>query len=69
MRRLRSHLATPPMTFADLGFDDKDRETLAMAVMAYMAVNGEPNVLPSATGAERAVVAGKVSRPVAVTEE
>ena len=63
MRRLRSHLSTTVMTFADLGYDDKDRETLAMAVMAYMAVNGEPNVLPSATGAKRAVVAGKVSNP------
>lgn len=63
MRRLRSHLDVPVRTFADLGYDDKDRETLAMAVMAYMALNGEPNVLPSATGAARAVVAGKVSRP------
>ncbi len=63
MRRLRSRLDVPVSTFSELGYDDKDRETLAMAVMAYMAVNGEPNVLPSATGAKHPVVAGKVSRP------
>jgi len=31
--------------------------------MAYMAAHGEPNVLPSATGAGHPVVAGKVCRP------
>src|SRR5690606_24651122 len=63
MRLLRELLPVPTRTFATLGFDDKDRETLAMAVMGYMAVHGEPNVLPSATGASRPVVAGKVGRP------
>lgn len=56
-------LSATVRTFADVGYDDKDRETLAMAVMGYMAVNGEPNVLPSATGAKHPVVAGKVQRP------
>ena len=63
MRHLRGLLGAPTRTFAELGFDDKDRETLAMAVMGYMAVNGEPNVLPSATGARGPVVAGKICRP------
>ncbi|HET8985653.1 MAG TPA: anhydro-N-acetylmuramic acid kinase, partial [Trueperaceae bacterium] len=63
MRLLRDLLPVPTRTFAELGFDDKDRETLAMAVMGYMAVHGEPNVLPSATGASGPVVAGKVGRP------
>ena len=63
MRHLRSLLGAPTRTFAELGFDDKDRETLAMAVMGYMAFNGEPNVLPSATGARGPVVAGKICRP------
>src|SRR5690606_16664431 len=48
--RLRERLSMPAPTFADLGYDDKDRETLAMAVMGYYALNGEPNVLPGATG-------------------
>ena len=34
-----------------------------MAVMGYYAYHGEPNVLPSATGARRPVVAGKLCRP------
>ncbi len=63
VRRLRAALGGSVRTFAEVGFDDKDRETLAMAVMAFMAVHGEPNVLPSATGARRPVVAGKVARP------
>lgn len=62
MRHLRELLGVPTRTFAELGFDDKDRETLAMAVMGYMAFNGEPNVLPSATGARRPVVAGSICR-------
>ena len=61
--RLRQRLRVPAPTFAELGYDDKDRETLAMAVMGYYAYHGEPNVLPSATGARRPVVAGKLCRP------
>lgn len=63
VRRLRRETGRPVTTFAEAGYDDKDRETLAMAVMAYMAVHGEPNVLPSATGATHPVVAGKVCAP------
>lgn len=61
--RLRERLDLPVPTFAELGYDDKDRETLAMAVMGYYAYHGEPNVLPAATGARRPVVAGKLCRP------
>lgn len=60
---LARELGVPVRSFAELGYDDKDRETLAMAVMGYLAVHGEPNVLPSATGARWPVVAGKVARP------
>ncbi len=56
-------LSVPVKSFAEFGWDAKDRETLAMAVMGYLAVHGEPNVLPSATGAKWPVVAGKVARP------
>lgn len=66
MRLLREVLPVPTRTFAELGFDDKDRETLAMAVMGYMALHGQPNVLPSATGARGPVVAGKIGRPAAI---
>lgn len=63
LTRLRDRLSVPAPTFGELGYDDKDRETLAMAVMGYYAYHGEPNVLPSATGARRPVVAGKLCRP------
>lgn len=63
LRSLRARLEAPVRTVREAGLDDKDRETLAMAVMGYMAYHGEPNVLPSATGARHPVVAGKVCRP------
>ncbi len=63
MRRLAARLRWPVKTFAEIGFDDKDRETLAMAVMGFMALNGEPNISMAATGARHPVVAGKVCRP------
>ena len=50
-------------TFEELGWRSKDRETLAFALMGYAAWFGLPNTLPSATGARRAVVAGRVARP------
>ena len=53
----------PVRTFEDLGWRSKDRETLSFGVMAYAAWHGLPNTLPSATGARRAVVAGRVLRP------
>jgi len=61
--RLRRRLPVPVRTFREAGYQDKDRETLAMAVMGFMAIHGEPNVLPAATGARHPVIAGKVCRP------
>ena len=60
---LRSRLPVPVRTFEEAGYRDKDRETLAMAVLGFMAYHGEPNVLPAATGARHPVIAGKVARP------
>jgi len=60
---LRSRLPVRVRTFEEAGYRDKDRETLAMAVMGFMAYHGEPNVLPAATGARHPVIAGKVGRP------
>ena len=67
VRRLRKQLHTPVKTFADLGWNAKDREALAFAVMGYFTLHGLPNTLPSATGARRAVVAGKLNVAHAVT--
>ena len=62
--QLRRRLPGVPMrTFEELGWASKDRETLAFALMGYAAWFGLPNTLPSATGARRAVVAGRLLRP------
>lgn len=58
---LRERLSVPIRPFEELGYHSKDREALAFAVMGYFACYGLPNTLPRATGARRAVVAGKLS--------
>ena len=61
MRGLRERSGVPVKTFEELSWHSKDREALAFAVMGYFASYGLPNTLPHATGARRAVVAGKLS--------
>lgn len=63
MAGLRQALPAPVKSFEEHGWYAKDREALAMAVMGYLALHGEQNVLPSATGARGPVVAGKIGRP------
>lgn len=62
MHMLRERLAVPATTFEEQGWASTDREALSFAVMGYFAFHGLPNTLPAATGARRAVVAGKLSR-------
>jgi anhydro-N-acetylmuramic acid kinase len=50
-------------TFENLGWRSKSREVLAFALMGYATWHGLSNTLPAATGARRAVVAGRISRP------
>jgi anhydro-N-acetylmuramic acid kinase len=57
---LKGRLPVPVRTFQELGWDARDREALAFAVMAYFGFHRRPNILPSATGARRPVVAGKL---------
>lgn len=66
MRMIRERLEPSGVqvrTFEDVGWDAKDREALAFALMGYQAWHGRTNTLPSATGARHAVVAGKIARP------
>jgi anhydro-N-acetylmuramic acid kinase len=65
MRRLRQLLPVPVLTFAEkgwesAGFSASSREAAAFALMGYCMYQGWPNTLPSATGARRAVIAGKL---------
>jgi anhydro-N-acetylmuramic acid kinase len=60
---LRQRLDVPVATFEELGMVSKDREALAFAVMAYLGFHGRAATLPGATGARRAVAAGKYLWP------
>jgi anhydro-N-acetylmuramic acid kinase len=65
MQRLRQLLPVPVLNFAEkgwqsAGFSASSREAAAFALMGYCMYQGWPNTLPSATGARRAVIAGKL---------
>lgn len=49
-------------TSAEFGIDPDAKEAIAFAVLAHEAVHGRAANLPSATGARRAVLLGKISR-------
>jgi anhydro-N-acetylmuramic acid kinase len=66
-RQILDHLgaylpAVSIATSADYGIDVDGKEAIAFAVLAYETWRGRPSNLPSATGARRAAVLGKVSR-------
>jgi anhydro-N-acetylmuramic acid kinase len=68
MRRLRELLPDHPVaTSADYGIDPDAKEAIAFAVLAHESAHGRPCNLPSATGACRELVLGKLvlgkSRP------
>lgn len=50
----------PVFTFEKFDLDSRALEAMAFALFAYGAIQGEPNNVPSATGAERPVVMGKI---------
>jgi anhydro-N-acetylmuramic acid kinase len=47
-------------SMAVYGVDPKAIEAMAFALLGYLTARGEPNNVPSATGADRAVVLGKI---------
>lgn len=62
MRRLRELLSDLAIDSSDAhGIDPDAKEAIAFAILAFEHVNGRPGNLPSATGAQRAVVLGKSS--------
>jgi anhydro-N-acetylmuramic acid kinase len=46
---------------AEFGIDGDAKEAIAFAILAYETWNRRPSNLPSATGAARPVVLGKIS--------
>jgi anhydro-N-acetylmuramic acid kinase len=63
MERLRKLLRQRVVTSAEFGVDVDAKEAVLFAVMAYESYHGQPCNIPSATGARRAVMLGKLSRP------
>jgi anhydro-N-acetylmuramic acid kinase len=61
MAMLKEALApVPVLTFEAFSMDSKAIEAMAFALLAYEAILGTPNNLPTATGARRSVVMGKI---------
>jgi len=62
MRFLRAELADMEVvSSAEFGVDPDAKEAIAFAVLAAETIEGRPSNIPSATGARRAVVLGKIS--------
>ncbi len=64
MRRFREELGpVKVLTHEDLGIPSKAKEALAFAILGNELLAGGTNNLPSATGASKAVVMGKIALP------
>ncbi len=64
VRRLAAELSPVPVeTLEALGWDAGAKEAVAFAVMGYETLRGHSSNIPSATGASRPVVQGKICLP------
>lgn len=64
LRRLADALAPVPVQRIDeFGVDGDAKEAVAFAVFGYRTLRGQPSNVPSATGASRPVVQGKITLP------
>ena len=62
MERLRERLSPIPVkTIADFGIPPQAKEPAAFALMAWMAVRGKTNNVPTVTGARGARILGKIT--------
>jgi anhydro-N-acetylmuramic acid kinase len=50
----------PVRRFEDVGWDSKAFEAIAFALLAYQTAHGRPGNVPTATGAKRVAVLGKI---------
>jgi anhydro-N-acetylmuramic acid kinase len=62
MERLRAVLQPRLTTSAEFGIDVDAKEAILFAVLAYQTYHGRPGNIPSATGARKPAILGKVSR-------
>lgn len=64
MRGLRSDFGNVVVeTTAEYGIDPDAKEAICFAVLAHETLNGVPSNVPSATGASRATILGKICLP------
>ena len=63
MERLRTVLRPRVTTTAEFGIDVDTKEAILFAVLAYQTYHRRPGNIPSATGARKPTILGKVSRP------
>lgn len=64
MRLLKQKFSPIPLfTFEDFGLNSDSTEAVAFALIAYETYHRRPGNIPSATGAKRAVVLGKIVLP------
>ncbi len=64
MRLLKQKFSPIPLfTFEDFGLNSDSTEAVAFALLAYETYHGRPGNIPSATGAKKAVVLGKIVLP------
>jgi anhydro-N-acetylmuramic acid kinase len=62
MERLRAVLRSRITTTAEFGIDVDAKEAILFAVLAYQTYHRRPGNIPSATGARKPAILGKVSR-------
>lgn len=63
MRMLEAAVDAPVEPLGDLGIDSDAKEALLFALLGATHLDGVPNNVPAATGADRPVVMGKRSEP------
>lgn len=63
MERLRSALHAQLKTSNDFGIDSDGKEAIAFAILAHETWQRRPSNLPSATGAHRPAILGKICYP------
>jgi anhydro-N-acetylmuramic acid kinase len=62
MERLSSLIRARVTTTAELGIGVDSKEAILFALLAYQTYQGRAGNLPSATGARKPMILGKISR-------